>query len=153
MINRDHRLKHTKTSNLTEVPTNPVIIQCVMPCTWCHFSDTWCKCISWRPGSLNFFSTCPPSPFCIPQAKILLAPLSMPIYMPAWDTNFNFCGGVDLHILRKVRHPSLKVLWPLTANIIGDENPGEDTTNKCRKDDKVHITIPKGQRISFGIML
>jgi hypothetical protein len=148
MIKQDNKLKRTKAYNLTEVPTIPLVIQRVVPCTWRHLSHTRRKCISRRPGGLYFFSARPPSPSCITQTKILSTPLSVSVNMPARDSNVNLNCWVDLHVLREVGHATAKVLRPLTADVVCDKNPWECYTDKRRKDNKIHIRIPNDRRIS-----
>ena len=146
MIEQDNGMKHMEADNLTKIPTIPVIIQCVMPGTWRHLSHTRRKRIGGRPSSLDLLSACPSSPFCITQTETLSALLSMPIDMPAWNSNIDSCFRLDLHVLRELQHASAEVLRPLTADVISDEDPWEYDPNKCHKDKKIHITIPKGTK-------
>jgi len=139
-------MKRTKADDLMKIPAIPMIIQRVMPGTWRHLSHTWCECIGRWPSCLYFLSACPPSPFCITQTKILSAPLSVSIDMPAGNSDVDFRCRVDLHVLWELRHALAKILRPLTANVICDENPWEYNTDKGRKDNKIHITIPKGTK-------
>jgi hypothetical protein len=152
-IKQDNEIKRTKAYDLTEVPTVPVIVQCVVPCAWCHLSHTRRKCISQRPRRLYFFSACPPSPSCITQTEIFSTSLPMSVNVPAWDSNIDSCFWVDLHVLREVGHASEKVFRPLTADVIGNENPGKRDTDKGRKDNKIHVTIPYDPKISFRMIL
>jgi hypothetical protein len=152
MIKQKNEIKHTKPYDLTEVPTIPVIVQRVVPCAWCHFSHTGCKCICRRPGGLHFLSARPSSPSCITQTEILSTPLSVSVNMPTWNSNINLCRWVDLHVLREVGHATAKILRPLTADVVRDENPWEYYTDKRRKDNKIHIRIPNDERISCRII-
>ena len=139
----DNGLKLMEADNFMKIPTIPVIIQCVMPGTWCHFSHTRRKRIGGRPSSLDFLSTCSPNPFCITQTETLSAPLSMSIDMPALNSNIDSCCQLDLHVLRELGHATVEILRPLAANIICNEDPWEYNADKHGKDNKIHITIPK----------
>lgn len=134
---------HTKSYDLAEIPTIPVIVQCVMSCPWCHFSHARCQSISRRPSGLHFFSTRPPGPSCITQIEIPSAPLPVTVDMPARNSNVNSRCWTDLHLLREVGHATAKNFRPLTANVVRDENPGEYDPHQRREDNIIHTTIPK----------
>ena len=69
--------------------------------------------------------------------------------MPARDGDVDFCSWVDLHALREVRHAGTKVLRPLTADVICDENPREYNSNQRCKDNEIDTTVPKDQSIKL----
>ena len=144
---------HTKSYDLSEIPTIPLIVQHVMPCPWCHLSHARSKCISRRPSGLHFFSTHPPCPSCITQIEIPSTPLSVTVNMPAWNSNADSCCWIDMHLLWEVRHATAEIFQPLTANVVGNENPWEYDTDKCSKYNKIHTTIPKVHRISCRVIL
>lgn len=139
---------HTKSYDFTEIPTIPVIVQRVVPCSWCHLSHARCKCISRRPSGLHFFSTRPPGPSCITQIEIPSTPLSVTVNMPTWNSNVNSCCWIDPHSIWEVGHATTEIFRPLTANVIGNENPWEYDTDKRSKYNIIHTRISKVHRIS-----
>lgn len=46
-----------------------------------------------------------------------------------------------------------KILGPLTANVIGNENPGEYDPRQHEKNNPIHITVPEDQGISLRMIL
>ena len=69
----------------------------------------------------------------------------MTVDMPAWNSHIDSCFWVDLHALREIQNAAAKILGPLTANVVGNENPREYDPSQCEEDNPIHITVPKDQ--------
>lgn len=71
----------------------------------------------------------------------------MSVDMPARDDDVHFRSWLDFHVLGKLSHATLEVLWPLASDVVCNKYPGQCNTDERRKNQEVHITI-SSHRIS-----